>query len=100
MRVLMVASECFPLVKTGGLADVVGALPAALTACGCETRVLLPAYPTVLAGMAAKTTVSRFASLFGGLARLVAGKAQGGLEVVALDAPHLFDRTGNPYVGP
>jgi glycogen synthase len=38
-RVLSVASECVPLVKTGGLADVVGALPGALArrggTCGC-----------------------------------------------------------------
>ena len=100
MRVLMVASECFPLVKTGGLADVVGALPAALAEGGCETRVLLPAYPTVAAGLSVTQTVATFDSLFGGPARLVLGKAQGGLEIVALEAPHLFDRPGNPYVGP
>jgi len=41
MRVLVVASECFRLVKTGGRADVAGALPAALAAGGCETRVQL-----------------------------------------------------------
>ena len=43
-RVLSVASECVPLVKTGGLADVVGALPGALAACGWQMRVLMPAY--------------------------------------------------------
>jgi starch synthase len=43
-RVLSVASECVPLVKTGGLADVVGALPAALAGTGWDMRVLLPAY--------------------------------------------------------
>ena len=51
MRVLSVASECFPLVKTGGLADVVGALPAALAPLGVEMRVLLPGYPAVLAAL-------------------------------------------------
>ena len=44
IRVLSVASECAPLVKTGGLADVVGALPAALARQGWDMRVLLPAY--------------------------------------------------------
>ena len=39
-RVLSVASECVPLVKTGGLADVVGALPGALGRLGWEMRVL------------------------------------------------------------
>ena len=43
-RVLSVASECVPLVKTGGLADVVGALPGALAAVGWDMKVLLPAY--------------------------------------------------------
>ncbi|UXN30814.1 glycogen/starch synthase [Glutamicibacter sp. M10] len=47
-RVLSVASECAPLVKTGGLADVVGALPAALLPLGWRTRILMPAYPGVL----------------------------------------------------
>ena len=45
MQVLHVCSEIFPLLKTGGLADVVGALPAAQIAVGFDTRVLLPAFP-------------------------------------------------------
>ncbi|NJS39555.1 MAG: starch synthase, partial [Rhodobacteraceae bacterium] len=43
-RLLSVASECVPLVKTGGLADVVGALPGALAGLGWDMRVLLPCY--------------------------------------------------------
>ncbi|HEY9238858.1 MAG TPA: glycogen/starch synthase, partial [Burkholderiaceae bacterium] len=42
MRVLHVAAEVFPLVKTGGLADVVGALPQALIGQGADVRLLLP----------------------------------------------------------
>ena len=45
MRVLLVTSEYFPLVKTGGLADVSAALPAALLGIGVDARVLLPDYP-------------------------------------------------------
>ena len=48
MRVLHVAAEMFPLVKTGGLADVVGSLPSALSSIGVETAVLLPGYPQIL----------------------------------------------------
>ena len=48
MRVLQVASEIFPLVKTGGLADVVGALPQALQAAGADVRLLLPGLPAIL----------------------------------------------------
>ena len=44
MKVLFVASECVPFVKTGGLADVVGALPIALREGGADIRVMLPKY--------------------------------------------------------
>jgi starch synthase len=47
-RILMVASEAAPFAKTGGLADVVGALPAALEAIGHETAVLIPRYKSTL----------------------------------------------------
>ena len=48
LKVLSVASEIFPLVKTGGLADVAGALPAALAREGVEMRTLVPGYPAVI----------------------------------------------------
>ena len=51
MRVLFVASEVFPLVKTGGLADVVAGLPPALTQLGMDVRVLVPGYPKVMDGL-------------------------------------------------
>jgi starch synthase len=47
MKVLFAASECVPFVKTGGLADVVGALPKALIKEGVDTRVILPLYRDV-----------------------------------------------------
>ncbi|HEV2518593.1 MAG TPA: glycogen synthase GlgA [Devosia sp.] len=99
MEVLSVASEAYPLIKTGGLADVVGALPAALAPHGVSMRVLLPGYPKVMAGLADGRQVLWFEDFFGGTARLVAGRANG-LDVIAIDAPHLYDRPGNPYVGP
>jgi starch synthase len=94
VRVLAVASECFPLVKTGGLADVVGALPAALTAHGVAVTTLLPGYPAVLAALAGAGEIGTLPE-----GRLLAGRAAG-LDLVALDAPPLFDRPGNPYRGP
>jgi starch synthase len=96
MKLLSVTSEAFPLVKTGGLADVAGALPAALAAEGIEVTTLLPGYPAVMAALRDGEAIYNFDHLFGGPARLVAGHSAG-LAVMALDAPHLFDRPGNPY---
>lgn len=95
-RVLSVASECAPLVKTGGLADVVGALPAALEPLGWNTKVLLPAYRGLLERIGRGTRVWHDENLFGGPASVVRGKIDG-LNVLLLDAPHLFDRDGGPY---
>ena len=99
IRVLAVASEIFPLVKTGGLGDVVGALPAALKQHGIETRTLVPGYPAVMSAIAERSIVAEIDDLFGGPAAIVAGKAKA-LELYAIDAPHLYDRPGNPYLGP
>jgi starch synthase len=98
-QVLSVASECAPLVKTGGLADVAGALPAALAQQGVQMRTLLPGYPAVMAALKGGRQVDEFEDLFGGHARLLAGKAAG-LDLLVIDAPHLFAREGNPYLGP
>ncbi|WP_347137805.1 glycogen synthase GlgA [Paracoccus sp. SSK6] len=99
MRVLSIASECAPLVKTGGLADVAGALPAALAGQGVQMRTLLPGYPAVTAALRDGAEVARFDDLFGASARLLAGQAAG-LDLLVIDAPHLFARPGNPYLGP
>ncbi len=48
MKVLHVASELFPFIKTGGLADVLGALPFAQQQLGQNVRILLPAYPAIV----------------------------------------------------
>ena len=98
-QVLSVASECAPLVKTGGLADVVGALPAALAPEGWQLRTLLPGYPAVMKKLGRKAREVRSETdLMGGPARLLAGKAAG-LDLLVLDAPHLFDREGTIYLG-
>jgi starch synthase len=95
--VLAVASEAYPLLKTGGLADVVGALPAALKSHGIDMRVMLPGYPAVMTALKQGKAVHTYPDLFGGPARIVQGSAQG-LALYAIDAPHLYDRPGNPYV--
>ena len=97
LHVLSVASEAYPLVKTGGLADVVGALPHALAAEGIAMRTLLPGYPAVLAALGDATVAHAYDELMGGPVRVLAGR-HAGLDVLAIEAPHLYRRTGNPYV--
>ena len=99
LRVLSVASEIFPLVKTGGLADVSGALPEALRREDIVVRTLVPAYPAIRDKLVEVSTASEYGDLFGGPARVLAGQAED-LDLFALDAPHLYDRPGNPYLGP
>src|SRR5260221_14361210 len=99
VRVLAVASEIFPLIKTGGLADVTGALPTALKAEGIETRTLVPGYPDVLDVIAGAVEVLNLQNCHGGPARVL-GCSVAELDLFVLDAPHLFARPGNPYVGP
>ncbi|PZR11206.1 MAG: glycogen synthase GlgA [Azospirillum brasilense] len=97
--VLSVASEAYPLIKTGGLADVAGALPAALVREGFAARTLLPGYPAVLRRLEGGEVAAELPDLFGGPARLLSGRA-GALDVLAIEAPHLYGREGNPYAGP
>ncbi|MEO1457295.1 MAG: glycogen synthase GlgA [Pseudomonadota bacterium] len=100
MRVLIAASECAPLVKTGGLADVIGALPGALAGAGVEARVMLPGYPPVLAALDAVTDLGPVDPLPDGIpgsgARVLAAEAAG-LSLLVLDAPALFVRQGGIY---
>ena len=97
VRVLAVASEIYPMVKTGGLADVVGALPAELRAQGIESRTLIPGYPDVIKALPLAEELLHVPQFFGGPIRLLAG-SHGQLDLIVLDAPHLYARPGNPYV--
>ena len=99
LRLLSATSEIYPLIKTGGLADVTGALPAALAAEDVAVRTLVPGYPSVVAKLSTAEPVEAFPDLFGGTARLLALTAAG-LDLFVLDAPHLYDRPGDPYRGP
>ena len=97
MKVLYVASECAPFVKTGGLADVVGAVPKELEKLGAEVHILLPLYPALAEVAAHGKAVHRTENLFGGEARIFVVQAHG-LNLLLLDAPHLFNRSGNIYL--
>ena len=96
IRVLSVASEAVPLVKTGGLADVAGALPAALAPHGVELTTLLPGYPAAMKAVKRGRVLHAYDDLLGVKARLVAGKL-GEQPLILLDAPTLFARDGGPY---
>ena len=95
MQVLHVCSEMFPLLKTGGLADVIGALPAAQIADGVDARVLLPAFPDIRRGVTDAQVVSR-RDTFAGHITLLFGHYNG-VGIYLIDAPHLYDRPGSPY---
>lgn len=99
MKLLACASEVFPLVKTGGLADVAGALPGALAGQGIAVTTMLPGYPRVLEAAAPQGVALDLPGLFGGPARLLHATHRG-LALLVLDAPHLFARPGGPYAGP
>jgi starch synthase len=99
IRVLGVASEIFPIVKTGGLGDVVGALPGAIRSAGASMMTLVPGYPAVLDALTRAETIHRFPDLFGGPAAVLRNSASP-FDLLVLDAPHLYARPGNPYLGP
>lgn len=94
MQVLHVCSEIFPLLKTGGLADVTGALPAAQIAAGIDTRVLLPAFPDLKQGIADTEVVAKLQT-FAGYVELRFGFFNG-VGIYLIDAPGLYDRPGSP----
>jgi starch synthase len=99
MKVLSVVSEVYPLIKTGGLADVAGALPAALKAEGVEVVTLVPGYPAVMAALETASPVYWMDELFGGPATLLVAEIDG-LDLLVIEAKHLYDRPGGPYAGP
>lgn len=84
MQVLHVCSEMFPLLKTGGLADVIGALPAAQIAGGVDTRVLLPAFPDIRRGVTDAQVVTR-RETFAGRITLLFGHFNG-VGIYLIDA--------------
>jgi starch synthase len=102
MRVLHVASEIFPLVKTGGLADVMAALPPALAQAGADIRLLLPGMPAMLETVLHAKPLIDLGACFGAArVRVLKGVMPGShLPVYLVDAPLLYRRSGGPYQGP
>jgi starch synthase len=98
MKVLFVTSEFAGLVKVGGLGDVSASLPAALRKRGVDVRVLLPAYPDVLAKFPAITWVDALPGR-ADIPPCQIGKVQlaTGLPLYLVRAPLLYERAGTPY---
>ncbi len=101
MKILFIASEAYPLVKTGGLADVVGALPSALRRLGLDVRLLLPAYPQALSGAKMVGRPVRLGHWNGhALSLIPAVLPDTGVPLYLLECPELYDRAGGPYLAP
>jgi starch synthase len=100
VHVLFVTSEAFPLIKTGGLADVSGALPKAiknLSNFSGDIKILLPAYLGVLEKLQSARHIATLEAL-GELCDLYIGKMpDSNVEVIAVQNTSLYERDGSPY---
>ena len=96
LKILFVTSEVYPLIKTGGLADVSSGLPLALKASGHDVRIIIPAYKTALQN-AGKTKI-KLKTIAGSAIRLLEGKLPNSqVPVWFVDSPELYYRNGGPY---
>ncbi len=98
-KILFASSEAYPLIKTGGLGDVSGSLPAALKGLQQDVRLVLPAYREILEQKGKVKTIAQISLPLGRarvLERLLPGTR---LKVWLVDCPSCFDRPGNPYQG-
>ncbi|MEF8833942.1 MAG: glycogen synthase GlgA [Halofilum sp. (in: g-proteobacteria)] len=97
-RVLHVAAEVQPLIKTGGLADVAGALPEALHTLGKDIRILMPGYGGTLERARATARLHTIVEWPG--ARLQETQLPGGCRIWLYETPAFRRRAGNPYDDP
>ncbi len=101
MKILFATSEMFPLVKTGGLADVSGALPLALRALGVDVRVVLPHYAATRADWFVADGTVWQPEILGQPVTIRSGQLKDSdLPVYLIDHPVFSARSGNPYMGP
>ena len=99
MRVLFVSSEVFPLIKTGGLADVSGSLPSALQHIGVDIRVLVPGYPAVLDKLSNLQMIAQLENLpvINNASLLMGTIEDSQIKVMVIKAAGLYEREGGPY---
>lgn len=101
-RVLLVASEAVPLMKTGGLADVIAALAGALVEHHVDATILMPGYPAALEQVRDLRPIGPILEDLpgGGPGRLLLGSMPGSrVPVLLLETARFAARTGNPYLG-
>lgn len=95
MKVLFASSEIYPFAKLGGLGDVAHALPAALVKDGVDMRLVLPGHTDVLKNLKNPTILAVPQNFFGsGPTRILLGRLPHGILTYAIDAPHLYQRSG------
>src|SRR5579875_1974072 len=96
MHIVFAASECVPYVKTGGLADVVGAVPREVVKLGHQATVYLPYYRQVRERVTEKKTAIRSLTLpfqyYNRFAEILDGGQQEGVQFYFVNCPELFDR--------
>lgn len=101
-KILFAASEAHPLIKTGGLGDVAGSLPAALKTLRQDVRLVIPAYREALARAGKLKPITSLA-VAGAVApvRILEGRLPDtGVKFWLIDSPEHFDRPYGPYAGP
>ena len=98
-KILFPVSEAYPLIKTGGLADVAGSLPPALNALHCDVRLLLPAYQQVLERVESPEKILEIYVPESNAHVQLLETVLPGTDVVTwlVDHPASFQRPGNPY---
>ncbi|HEV2879299.1 MAG TPA: glycogen synthase GlgA [Candidatus Eremiobacteraceae bacterium] len=99
MKALFVASEIFPMAKTGGLGDVAAALPAALAGLDVDIRLLMPAYPSAMQQVRGLAVDRHFDDLagFGPVDFLIGRTPKSDLRIWLVFCRRLFERSGGPY---
>ncbi|HAF01523.1 MAG TPA: glycogen synthase GlgA [Methylophilaceae bacterium] len=98
MRVLFVTSEAYPLIKTGGLADVSGALPNALKQLDVDIKLLIPGYPAVLSQVQNQRLIGHLQVFSHTSCDLISGfMPNTQLEVIIIKNQALYERIGGPY---
>lgn len=102
MKILFVASEAYPLVKTGGLGDVLYSLPHALHTRGADIRLVLPGYRALLRQLDLVRILGwldvRGAEGVVSARILETRHPDYAFPLWVVDCPALFDREGSPYV--